>query len=281
MKNKSAQYPKYNHTNIEDNPIMGKVKVYKFTKFPRESQSGSQANFYQNGAEINNENQFALKLFDTDIEAFAAFQRQQLAAIENLAPPVGQMVCWDFNLIYKKGSRSFKMWGYETCLADVSKHAKLIASILGSELITGEYLAYCKHNSLHKAFSKRSVNAYWKMVNDNYTNDNHTSEYKFSSHSALSTVQDQNSVRYKLGNINLLNTQYDDLSSARDMGMEWDSRLVLGEKWVSDDGAAMLNDLHIDNIGLWKNKAVVIDFGYHICCPFYINHDDLICNLDD
>ena len=74
---------------------------------------GTQCKFLNNGAEENNPNQFAIKLFDAEYwwDAVGAYERQKLAASAGLAPPVGSMV----TIVDAAGG--MLMYGYETCVA--------------------------------------------------------------------------------------------------------------------------------------------------------------------
>lgn len=258
------------HSSIERHPIIGKVKVYSFDQYPRIFKSGERAHFFHNNAEVNNKTQFALKLFHHPIEAFAAFQRQQLAAEKSFAPPVGQMIRCNIKVTAKNKTRMVEKWGYETGLADISKNSVLLASIIGSPWLIQQYAVFCKKNSKIKPYSIRSINSYWKSI------DEDASMESLHSRTALCHIRDRESLRYKMAAIDITDTQYDDLSGVLDMGMPWDNRLTIGETWKAEDGAVMANDLHSENIGLWNGNPVVIDFGFHICCPFY--YDEPRCD---
>ena len=92
-------------------------KVIKLTKRLNEEldccEYGTQCKFLNNGAEENNPNQFAIKLFDAEFwwDAVGAYERQKLAAAAGLAPPVGSMIT-----IVDEASGKL-MYGYETCVA--------------------------------------------------------------------------------------------------------------------------------------------------------------------
>jgi hypothetical protein len=92
-------------------------KVIKLTKrLSDELEScayGSQCKFLNNGAEENDPNQFAIKLFDAEFcwDALGAYERQKLAAAAGLAPPVGSMIT-----IVDHANNPL-MYGYETCIA--------------------------------------------------------------------------------------------------------------------------------------------------------------------
>ena len=263
-------YPKIKHNRILNHDILGEVKVYEIKRLPRSSGHGCQSDFFLNGAKENNPNQFALKMFKTSIEAFAAYQRQQLAAKNGYAPPVGKMVLW---IMQTNGQRTRNRWGYETAVADTSTHARQKAMILGSLKIHNEYTSYCKSMG-YRAFSKSSVMCFWDYIDENWD-----APYEYSSGSALDDVDDPFSLRFKLKEIDIGFTQYDDCSEPYDNCKEkWNDNLRLGVTWndvpcVEQDSPYMFTDLHSGNIGLWNGKPVVIDFGYHIACPAYRNFD--------
>lgn len=267
-------YPTIKHTRILDHDILGTVKVYEFPKgrLPRSQGSGCQSDFYRNGANPNNSKQYGIKLFNTSIEAFAAYQRQRLAAEEGLAPPVGKMVLWVIRYPNTK-NRDFSQrnrWGYETCIADTSAPACRLAMILASPRIRDDYGEYCRNRNtpLDSMYSESSIQSFWKNVDMNWD------LYEYDSHNALSDVKDSDSIRYQIANINIVGTQYDDVSDAFENDEKWNDRLRLGNTWLEDDYPFMSNDLHTGNIGLWKKNPVIIDFGYHIACPAYRNFDE-------
>jgi len=104
--------PKYRPIRTFTDRIMGRVDVYALRRL-REDGSGAQATFLRNNARPNRKREYGLKLFQSAREAFAAFQRQKIAADAGLAPPVRRMV-------QVKIVRPFyteTLWGYQTCLA--------------------------------------------------------------------------------------------------------------------------------------------------------------------
>lgn len=263
-------YPRIKHTRVLSHDILGDVKVYEFPngKIPRSQESGCQSDFYQNGAKVNHSKQYGIKLFNTSIEAFAAYQRQQLAAEEGLAPPVGKMVLW---VIRYSKTRQRNRWGYETCIADTSAAAVRLAPLLASPRIREDYGEFCRNRNipLDSMYSESSIQSFWKEVDMNWD------LYTYDSGNALSDVKDSDSIRHRISNINIVGTQYDDVSDAFDNeDNEWNDRLRLGNTWLEEDYPFMSNDLHGGNIGLWKKNPVIIDFGYHIACPAYRNFEE-------
>jgi len=238
-------------------------------RVPNASVSGSQTDFHPNGAEVDNPKQYGIKLFKTSIEAFAAYQRQEIAANAGLAPPVGSMV--RFVIHNKKRKRSYNRWGYETCLAGCSYNARCTALILSSPYVTSFYEKFCEtHNLL--MYTQKSVLKYSLHLDRAY--DRGENRFSFS----MISQSSPDGLRFRLRDLNIVGTQYDDISEAYvsdDFCAAWSNeRLRLGETWKQSDDPYMFNDIHSHNIGLWKGNAVCIDFGYHIACPSYRIHEE-------
>lgn len=267
-------YPRFNHDRIDNHPILGKVKVYNLKKYPTANDSGCQSNFFRNNAEVNNAKQFGLKMFNTSIEAFAAYQRQNLAAKEGLAPPVGKMVRW---IVKNYKGRIVNRWGYETALADTSSAARIEATILGCPRLTREYREYLFE--MEREDCALSMDLFLEYKEGETSADGRY----FSSFSAMSQSNVAGSIRMRLMEIDLVGTQYDNITQIEDNGDVWSNnlRLRLGVTVTKDDEMCMTNDLHRGNLGLWKGKPVVIDFGYHIAVPEYRDFGNLATNYDE
>jgi hypothetical protein len=273
-KTKNKAYPRFKHDRIVNHPILGKVKVYNFKNHPNHDDDGAQSSFFRNNAQVNKSKQFGIKMFNTSIEAFAAYQRQALAAQEGLAPPVGKMVRWVIK--GNKIRRTVNRWGYETAIADCSTPARIQATVLGCPRLEHEYREY--------------LSVYDRK--DSVLEMEHFLEYKegecsgdgtyFSSFSAQSVSNAAGSLRMRLMNISLIGTQYDNIASIIDDGGSWDenNRLRLGQTVVEKDDYLMCTDLHRGNLGLWKGDPVVIDFGYHIAIPEYRDYDNLVTDYN-
>lgn len=269
--NQNGSYPHFTSTRTMTHPIMGDVKVYEMRGMPVSRDSGCQSDFFPNGAEVNNPNQYAIKMFNTSIEAYAAWQRQKIAADEGLAPPVGKMVLWIVRPRTNK-ARTRNRWGYESCNADCSVHARLCAEILGSPVIQGMYLNYIRFYGL-RSMSKSSVKKFWKSIDADVNEESNWMD----SFNAIDAVRDPMSLKYRIMELDIGNTQYDDLSETDTSEDAWKNpRLRLGETWNEDDNPYMMNDLHRGNLGLWNGNPVCIDFGYHIACPTYRNYDNMV-----
>ena len=264
-------YPKFVHDRIDNHPILGQIKVYNIGKYPPIIDSGCQSNFFSNNAEMENENQFGIKMFNTSIEAFAAYQRQSLAAREGLSPPVGMMVRW---ITKNHKGRTVNRWGYETCIADVSCYARMNAQIRGCPTMSKVYADWFNFrnggNPRVRFFSKKNVTAFFEYISNYDEYDGEIDAY-----SSMSSSVGEGSLRSRLMDISLVGTQYDNLAEVFDLGEMWNDRLRLGQTVIEDDDMYMSNDLHRGNLGLWKGMPVVIDFGYHIACPQYRDYDNL------
>lgn len=272
MENRTSSYPKFKQYNIEIHDILGTIKVYTFSKMPFSCDDGAQSDFYLNNATPNNERQFGIKMFRTSVEAFAAYQRQALAAKEKLAPPVGMMVRWIIK--GNKHRKTFNRWGYETCLAVTTPAARIEATIRGCPQLTHEYKEFSR-----ECGQKRSKAETWDPVTmekflefkDSQPND----ETFASSFSALSYTTHRGSVRMRLMKISLVGTQYDNIAAIEDGSATWkeDKRLRLGSCVIAADDYCMSADLHRGNLGMWKKHPVVVDFGYHIAVPQYRDYN--------
>ena len=269
MAKKSKAYPRFSPTRIDNHEILGKVKVFNIGKYPTPDDDGCQTSFFTNNAEVNNPRQFGFKMFNTSVEAFAAYQRQTLAANAGLAPPTGKMIRW---IVKSYNGRTVNRWGYETALADCSIPARLKATILSCPQVTRWYADYVRKNG-YKMYSKSSMDAFLEHAETEcYENANGRF---FSQFSCASITSVEGSLRQRLMGVSIIGTQYDNLTAINDDGGMWEDnpRLRLGHTVTQDDDMYMSNDLHRGNIGLWKGNPVVIDFGYHIAVPEYRDYE--------
>ena len=274
MATKKKAYPRFTHDRIDNHPILGKVKVFTVGRYPSPDDDGCQTSFFRNNAEIDNPKQFGLKMFNTSIEAFAAYQRQSLAAKEGLAPPVGKMIRW---IVKNYHGRTVNRWGYETALADTSSAARIEATIYGCPRLTREYHQYIFE--MEKEDCALSMDHFLEFKEEECPGDGRY----FSSFSARSGSNVAGSIRMRLIEIDLIGTQYDNIAAIRDDGMAWEDnpRLRLGVTVTEDDDMRMASDLHRGNLGLWMGSPVVIDFGYHIAVPEYRDFDNLETDYDE
>jgi hypothetical protein len=206
--------PKYRPIRTFTHATLGRVDEYALRRF-RSDGSGAQARFLRNNARPNRKCEYGIKLFNTPQEAFAAFQRQKIAADAGLAPPVRRMVKvsveqrlrfnpYTSDLSYQPAPVVY--WGYQTC----------IAYGIGKIDVPYEYDGETDVASIRNA---------WGMdagVRRMY----------------LALVQ-----------LSIAGTQRGD----RVMGRTYGRR-----------APRMCHDLHCENIGFWRKRPVVIDFGGHL-----------------
>lgn len=261
MTKKTKQRVHFKPSHFKHHPIMGKVAVYYWSSKNACTAEGCSATFYLNGAEPDNPNHFAIKMFNTSIEAYAAFERQSLAAKDGLAPPVGHMA----QFVYKmRNGRYRNRWGYTTCVARTDERSRDKAFILSSPAITKLFNDFCDAHGLSVEFgdnlNRGSVFAFIEHLNSGYNEGQHN----FSPSSMANDVVTDGSLIDLLSQIDISCTQYDNL-----MEEDWgNDRLTLGSVYLESDEVSMCNDLHMGNIGLWQGKTVCIDFGYHIVSSF-------------
>lgn len=263
MSKKNSKYPRFTPVSVETHPIVGKIKIYEFKRFPSTNGDGCQSSFFLNGAKMNKAKEFGIKIFNTSIEAFAAYQRQKIAAKAHLAPPVGVMVRW----IIRNEKGTVNRWGYETAIADVSKTAIDVSVVKSNTVSMEDYENFMRGFApKNKLYTPHSIRTFWETVAENedafgYSyfslNDNYADAY--------------GSLAQRLSVLDISGTQYDDITEVDDLGnAAWkNTRLRLGEVIDRGDEMWMGGDLHQENIGLWQGRVVAIDFGYHCCCPYY------------
>lgn len=268
MTKKTKQRVLYKPSHFKHHPIMGKVAVYYWNSRRACTGEGCSATFYLNGAEPDNPNHFAIKMFNTSVEAFAAFERQSLAAKNGLAPPVGHMAQFIFK---KSNGRTRNRWGYTTCVARTDDASKNKALILSSPAIKKLFNDFCDARSLRVAFgsnlNRNAAEAFIDFLECGYNEGDHN----FSPFNLVNDVVTDGSLIDLLSQIDISCTQYDNL-----MEEDWSNdRMTLGSVYLATDEVFMCNDLHKNNIGLWQGKTVCIDFGYHIVASF----GDRDCNF--
>lgn len=209
--------PKYRPIRTYTDAVLGRVDEYALRRL-REDGSGAQASFLRNNARPNRKCEYGIKLFATKCEAFAAFQRQKIAADAGLAPPVRRMVkvtisrsrYFDYETLELR-FRNQVMWGYQTC----------IAYGIG-------------------------------MIEVPYEYDGETNLAEIRRGEGLDTGVRR--MYMALVQLSIAGTQRGD----RALGQKYGVR-----------APRMSHDLHCENIGFWRKRPVVIDFGAHLvgeCC---------------
>jgi hypothetical protein len=112
---KTAFNPRFVPSRTFMHDIVGRVDEYHFTRkewtrLRRSSASGVQSFFIPNNAKPHQRNHYALKVYDTLVEAFAAWQRQGIAARKHLAPSVRRICKFVIDGLEPR-------WGYQSCVA--------------------------------------------------------------------------------------------------------------------------------------------------------------------
>ena len=217
---KTAFNPKYRPIRTYTDSIMGRVDEYALRHLKSDGM-GAQATFLRNNARPNMKREYGIKLFRTPREAFAAFQRQKIAADAGLAPPVRRMVKVTIvqrrvvvvgRDVWRVANGAQVMWGYQTCLA--------------------------------YGIGKIEVPCYYDGETDVARIERAPSSDEFGGFDAgvrrmfIALVQ-----------LSITGTQIGD----RPIGKKYGRR-----------APRMTQDLHCENLGFWRKRPVVIDFGSHL-----------------
>lgn len=296
--------------------ILGRVDVYEFKRWPDTDGCGAQTDFYRNGADVNNPKQYGIKLFGTSVEAFAAYQRQKLAARKRLAPPVGRMVQWKIG--------RWSRWGYQTCIADCSecsvKRAQLDCNPNARDIFFKWLGEVATKMQKKDPTGKATLDAFfaagsWKYIDDLQTkvfdkeissetavkklkanplfecragclSDVGIGDFRPKYNISMYGADHPNSKLYRgLRSIDLTGTQYDNLFDIDGDGgssfVDRNPRLHLGGKFRPRDAATIGGDLHTGNIGLWKDNPVCIDFGFHCVKSREVGYTDEDAGIED
>jgi len=208
--------PKYRPIRTYTDATLGRVDEYALRHL-REDSGGAQASFLRNNARPNRKCEYGIKLFSTAREAFAAYQRQKIAAEAGLAPPVRRMVKvtiakhrhYDHDN-HRMVHMEKVMWGYQTCLAYG----------VGKIEVPYAYDGVTSIDAINKSWMDTGVRRMFCAL-----------------------VQ-----------LSIAGTQR--------------GNRPLGNKY-GRCAPRMASDLHQENLGFWRKRPVVIDFGGHLvgeCC---------------
>jgi hypothetical protein len=112
-------YPKFSPKRRKKTMGFGCILVYSWEEIRHQfyspdsasSPPESQVIFIDNNARPNDPTQYALKLYDHKWEAICAYERQKLAAVHMVAPPVGKFIR------VSDRTNKTRYWGYQTCVA--------------------------------------------------------------------------------------------------------------------------------------------------------------------
>lgn len=112
---KTAFKPRFVPSRTFMHDIVGRVDEYHFTRkewmrLRSSSARGVQSFFIPNNAKPHMRNHYALKVYHSLVEAFAAWQRQGIAARKHLAPPVRRICKFTIDGMMVR-------WGYQSCVA--------------------------------------------------------------------------------------------------------------------------------------------------------------------
>jgi hypothetical protein len=222
---------------------------------------GNQCDWYDNNAEVENEEHFGIKLTDQNLgtsnakaAALAMYQRQKLAADNGLAPPVHGMCCVKF---YRKDSSEIgTAWGYLSSRAVTDfDPVENPNSLYAFE----EYLEECKN-----AWDKyEELESYLESCDwiDGYNQRRMLSDardcigYPHPEDVSFTTWCYDNEM--PVHDLDGLQEELADLDAA---GLQHDF-FPLGHKYPENTN--MGYDLHDQNVALWQGKIVCIDFGHH------------------
>lgn len=209
--------PKYRPIRTYTDATLGRVDEYALRHL-REDSGGAQASFLRNNARPNRKCEYGIKLFRTSREAFAAYQRQKIAADAGLAPPVRRMVKVTIakHRRFDWGTGRVRvvtevMWGYQTCLAYGIGKIEVPYDYDGETNLASIRNAWGMDTGVRRMF--------------------------------CALVQ-----------LSIAGTQ----RGNRPLGNKYGRR-----------APRMASDLHQENLGFWRKRPVVIDFGGHLvgeCC---------------
>jgi hypothetical protein len=199
--------PKYRPIRTYTDSIMGRVDEYALRRVKSDGM-GAQAIFLRNNARPNMKREYGIKLFRTPREAFAAFQRQKIAADAGLAPPVRRMV--KVKIMHKRYADI--LWGYQTCLAYGIGKIEVPFTMDGETDVA----------RIERAPSSDEFGGFDAGVRRMF----------------IALVQ-----------LSIEGTQIGD----RPLGTKYKRR-----------APRMTQDLHCENLGFWRKRPVVIDFGSHL-----------------
>lgn len=223
------------------------------------SDGGAQSLWLANNAEIENENEFGIKITRQNMNrsggtaksaAFAMYQRQKIAAENGYAPPVHGMCC--FRHLDKKHNTLTTYWGY------LSSVAQCVDCLEYCEDAYADFDSYCeeqreKHEKAGEIEAMlEDMGCYARTImNEIYGEIGPSAD-------DLDFIEwcEQNERQPYAGIENLK----DGLSNIdiSDLQSDWN---VIGSAIGSH--RYMGGDLHTRNVGYWNGDLVCIDFGHH------------------
>jgi hypothetical protein len=244
------------------------VSFYWFDEYLPFDESGAQCIWIGNNAAADDEEEFGIKLTERNLRdggtaksaAYAMYQRQKLAAEHGYAPPVHGMCCvkW-FN---KQNNVLTTWWGYLSCVAETA----VTTEIPYDPDTYSDYQEYVdlwdsRRTTLGKVedllndidVPPRTVRALIGDVEnafDGLCPDYGYEEWCEEESRTTDMYEGQFTLWEGLNNLSIQGLQND----YSDIGTNFEDDAVMGD------------DLHMNNVGLWKGNLVAIDFGYHCVC---------------
>ncbi len=278
------------------------VDVYSVGSANR-SDNGAQADFFQNNADTECADEFAIKVFGSFHEAYCAYNRQYMAAREDMAPPVGRMVLFSYlkrtrrvslsNLQLGDDESRVYRWGYQTAVAvmgecrDETEEAYELADEAWNEYIEeqrGEiFVPDCFEEHDHEPCEHARENFVDEWVQD-YRAEQPNPKEEIECHNwaidyemlpteaELALAIRDEDFEFKADGETLTVAKF-----LRRMNGSWNPTwgialveyLRANTEHCCQEAHQALNgeptgDLHNQNFGLWNDDPVIIDWGYHI-----------------
>lgn len=241
-----------------DDELKEWVSFYWLDRHLRSDDGGAQCIWIDNDAEVENPNEFGIKLTSMRVGpdsnakscAYAMYQRNKAAAENGLAPPVHGMCCFK---AYDKSSKELHTyWGYLVSRADTFA----IQDSVTDPDQCDEYDDYiCEQQEKHdKASDVKTIledlGIYTGRIMDDIYDEigPHPDDINFFDWCEENGVDyiDSSDLNRSLRGISLVGMQSD-----------W---APVGTPMVR---GRMGGDLHQRNLALWNGEIVCIDFGYH------------------
>jgi hypothetical protein len=226
------------------------------------SSSGAQCLWLDNNAEVDNEEQFGIKLTSINLSgnkakvaAYAMYQRQKKAAEEDLAPPVYGMCC--FKTYDKDRQELNTYWGYLSCVGDTESVLETFMDADDCEEYQ-EYLYQQQDKHEQAASIKESLenlDIYGRAL-DRIMDSIYEEIGLHPDDICFSDWCDQNGYSNMIDGFCELRDCLESLSIAG-LQRDWNP---IGNVF---DCSHMGGDLHKRNLALWQGELVAIDFGHH------------------
>ena len=241
------------------------ISFYWFDEYLPFDDSGAQCIWIGNNADTDNEAEFGIKLTERNLTgggnaktaSYAMYQRQKLAAEHGYAPPVHGMCCvkW-FN---KQNNVLTTWWGYLSSVALTSNDSEIPYDpdtySQYDEYVTMWDDRRNKIGQIEDLLSEldvanrdmREIVSTIESTFDGLCPDYSYEEWCEEESKTVEMYEGQMDLWEGLNSLSVEGLQ-DDFES---LGTTFGEHTVMGD------------DLHQNNVGLWKGSLVAIDFGYH------------------